>query len=299
MEWGPDMRFGYFLSETVTNLRRNLLMTIAAISTVAISLLLLGGVQILGMMVNNVTLDWESKVEVSAFLRSNASPGEIQALETELGEMPEVEFVTFVSKEEAFEEFKQMYPDKPQFYESIPEDSLPAPLRIKLTDADYTEAVASRISGAPAIDEVEFGGDFVRKLLQVNAVLRTITFGMSLILLVAAAALIANTIRLAIYARREEIGIMKLVGATNWFIRIPFLLEGVFAALVGALVAAAIVVAAQLLVFSRIGELPLFQQAFNFSSGEIFTVLGLVGGVGVLIGLLGSGMALRRFLEPA
>lgn len=293
------MRFRYFLSETLTNLRRNLLMTIAAISTVAISLLLLGGVQILGMIVNNVTFGWEAKVEISAFLRSNATPGEITDLETDVTEMPEVEAVTFVSKEEAFEEFKQRYASQPEFYENITADDLPASLRIKLTDADYTDAVASRIRGAPAIDEVRFGGEFVKRLLQVNSVLRTITFGMSLILLIAAAALIANTIRLAIYSRREEIGIMKLVGATNWFIRIPFMLEGVFAALVGALAAAAIVVAAHLLVFSRIGEVPLFEQAFNFSSGEILTVLGLLGAVGILIGLVGSGMALRRFLEAA
>lgn len=293
------MRFRYFLSETLINLRRNLLMTIAAISTVAISLLLLGGVQILGMIVNNVTFGWEAKVEISAFLRSNATPGEITDLETEVAGMPEVEAVTFVSKEEAFEEFKQRYASQPEFYENITADDLPASLRIKLTDADYTDAVASRIRGAPAIDEVRFGGEFVKRLLQVNSVLRTITFGMSLILLIAAAALIANTIRLAIYSRRDEIGIMKLVGATNWFIRIPFMLEGVFAALVGALAAAAIVVAAQLLVFSRIGQVPLFEQAFNFSSGEILTVLSLLGGVGVLIGLVGSTMALRRFLEPA
>jgi cell division transport system permease protein len=293
------MRFRYFLSETLTNLRRNLLMTIAAISTVAISLLLLGGVQILGMIVNNVTFGWEAKVEISAFLRGDAQPGEITDLETEVAGMPEVENVTFVSKEEAFEEFKQRYASQPEFYENITAEDLPASLRIKLTDADYTEAVASRIRGAPAIDEVRFGGEFVKRLLQVNSVLRTITFGMSLVLLIAAAALIANTIRLAIYSRREEIGIMKLVGATNWFIRIPFMLEGVFAALVGALAAAAIVVAADLFVFSRIGQVPLFEQAFNFSSGEILTVLGLLGAVGVLIGLVGSGMALRRFLEPA
>jgi cell division transport system permease protein len=293
------MRFRYFLSETVTNLRRNLLMTVAAISTVAISLLLLGGVQILGMLVNNVTFGWEAKVEISAFLRSNATPGEIQALESEVTQMPEVEHVTFVSKDEAYEEFKQIYANRPEFYQNLPPDSLPASLRIKLTDADYTQTVASRITGAPAVDDVQFGGEFVKRLLQVNSVLRTITFGMSLILLIAAAALIANTIRLAIYARREEIGIMKLVGATNWFIRIPFMLEGVFASLVGALVAAAVVVVAQLLVFSRIGQVPLFQQAFNFSSGEIAAVLAMVGGVGILIGLIGSGMALRRFLEAA
>ncbi|HVF54340.1 MAG TPA: permease-like cell division protein FtsX, partial [Actinomycetota bacterium] len=219
-------------------------MTIAAMSTVAISLLLLGGVQILGMIVNNVTLSWEAKVEISVYLLDSATQGEIKSLETDISQMDEVEDVTFVSKSQAFEEFKELYDDQPEFYESLPKDALPASLRIKLTDAAFTEEVASRIEGAPGVDEVKFGGEIIKRLLQVNALLRTITFAMSLILMVAAAALIANTIRLAIYARRDEIGIMKLVGATNWFIRIPFMLEGLVAALGGALIAAGIVLAA-------------------------------------------------------
>ena len=292
------MRIGYFLGETVTNLRRNLLMTIAAISTVAISLLLLGGVQILGMIVNNVTLRWEAKVEISAYLRDDISEGELQALQSDLSNMSEVEDFTYVSKSEAYEEFKELYEDQPEFYESVPKDSLPASLRIKLTDAKFTEEVAGRIEGAPGIDDVRFGGEIIKRLLQVNSLLRTITFVMSLILLVAAAGLIANTIRLAIYARRDEIGIMKLVGATNWFIRIPFMLEGVFAAMVGAVISGAIVLAAKALLFDRIGEaVPFLGPVFSFSGGEIASVLVILVAVGGIVGLIGSGMALRRFLE--
>jgi cell division transport system permease protein len=114
----------------------------------------------------------------------------------------------------------------------------------------------------------------------------------------AAAALIANTIRLGIYARREEIGIMKLVGATNWFIRIPFMLEGIFAALVGAIVSGLIIVGTNALIFSRVGEAITFlENVFTFSTSEILGVLALLLGVGVLVGLIGSGLALRRFLE--
>ena len=291
-------RIGYFLSETITNLKRNFLMTIAAISTVAISLLLLGGVQILGMIVNNVTLDWEAKVEVSAYLLDDATQEEIRALEASISDYPEVENVTFVSKQQAFEDFKKIYEDQPEFWQNLPEDALPASFRIKLTDANYAQTVAARIEGAPGVDEVRDGGEFIRRLLQVNSLLRTITFVMSLILMGAAAALIANTIRVAIYARRDEIGIMKLVGATNWFIRIPFMLEGVFAALVGALISGGIVLAANALLFSRIGDtLHFLGQALSFSGGEIGFVLLVLVGVGSLVGLVGSTMALRRFLE--
>jgi cell division transport system permease protein len=292
------VRLNYFLSEAATNLRRNLLMTVAAISTVAISLLLLGGVQILSMIVGNVTSSWEARVEISAYLRDDATQGEIRALETQLSEYDEVQSVTYVSKQEAYEDFKRLYPNNPEFYEHIGPENLPASLRIKLTDAKFTQFVAAAITGAPGVDEVRFGGEIIKRLLQVNSLLRTITLSMSVILMIASAALIANTIRLAIYARREEIGIMKLVGATNWFIRIPFMLEGVFAALVGALVSGAIVLGANALLFSRMGRtLPFLDQVFNFSGNEILSVLVTLVAVATVVGLVGSSLALRRFLE--
>lgn len=273
-------------------------MTIAAISTVTISLLLLGGVQILGLVVNNVTLNWEAKVEISTYLRDDASENEIQALERQIGNYDEVDFVTFVSKQQAYDEFRQRYRTQPELYESLPEDALPASLRVKLFDAADTEEVAARIQGAPGVDEIRFGGEIIKRLLQVNSLLRTITFGMSLLLMVAAAALIANAIRLAIYARRDEIGIMKLVGATNWFIRIPFMLEGVFAALTGALLSGLIVLGSNALLFSAIGDaIPFMGPVLAFSVGEVVGVLVLLIAVGTIVGLVGSGMALRRFLE--
>lgn len=292
------MKVRYFLSETVNNLRRNALMAVAATSTVAISLLLLGGVEILGMVVGNVTNSWEAKVEISTFLRDDASSGEIRGLESEIAQMPEVEDVTYVSKAQAYEEFKQTYADTPQLYEALSPDSLPASLRIALTDAQYTQEVAGRIQGTTGVDEVRFGGEIIRRLLQVNTLLRTVTLVLSVILMVASAALIANTIRLGIYARREEIGIMKLVGATNWFIRIPFMLEGLAAALMGALVAAGIVWLADAMLFTRLAQaVPFLAPAFNFSSRELITVVAALVAVGTGVGLVGSGMATRRFLH--
>ena len=292
------MKFSYFFSETATNLRRNLLMTIAAISTVAISLLLLGGVAILHLAVRNMTFSWEAKVEVSAYLTKDITPGELDELQTDIAEMPQVEDIQFVSQAAALEEFKNLYPDQPELYETLDEESLPASLRIKLFDADDTEGVAALIRGRPGVDDVRFGGEVIKTLLRVNSLLRTITLVLAVILMAAAVALIANTIRLGIFARREEIGIMKLVGATKWFIRIPFMLEGVFAALVGAIIAGGIVLGADLFLFPKIGEpFPFLKQVFFFTNTEIIQILiGLAAG-GAIVGLIGSGMALRRFLE--
>lgn len=289
------MRIGYFLSEAVTNLRRNLLMTIAAISTVAISLLLLGGVQILGKTITKMTDDWEREVEVQVFLRNNASAGEESAIREDLSQMREVVNIDYVSKEEALDEFAHDYPD---FAKSLPGDALPASYKVQLTDAQFAEEVAARIRGAGGVDSVKFGGSVVKTLLQVNSLLRTVTFVMSGILMVAAVALIANTIRLAIYARREEIGIMKLVGATNWFIRVPFMLEGVFAALIGAIVSIAVVVGTLKIVFSALGERFLFlENVLTFTDGEVAQVTLVLVAVGGVVGLAGSYMAVRRFLQ--
>jgi cell division transport system permease protein len=292
------VRLNYFLSETAVNLKRNLLMTIAAISTVAISLLLLGGAQILQLVVANVTSTWEGKVEVSVFLRSDVTEGELDGLRSDLARMPEIETFTYVSKNQAYEEFKELYADKPELYEVLPKDSLPASFRVSLVDAADAEEVAARVEGSPGIDDVNFGGDIIRRLLQVNTLLRAVTLGMSAVLMVAAAALIANTIRLAIYARREEISIMKLVGATNWFIRIPFMFEGVFAALTGAIVSSIVVLGANELFFSKMGDfLAFLGPVFSFSAWEITKVLLILVGGGVAVGLFGSVLALRRFLE--
>jgi len=250
------------------------------------------------MVVGNVTNSWEAKVEISTFLRDDASSGEIQALESEVAQMPEVKDVTYVSKAQAYEEFKETYADTPQLYEALSPDSLPASLRIALTDAQYTQEVAARIQGASGVDEVRFGGEIIRRLLQVNTLLRTVTLVLSVILMIASAALIANTIRLGIYARREEIGIMKLVGATNWFIRIPFMLEGLVAALLGALLAAGIVWFADAMLFTRLAQaVPFLAPAFNFSTRELMTVVAALVAVGTGVGLVGSGMATRRFLQ--
>jgi cell division transport system permease protein len=292
------MKLRYFFSETASNLRRNLLMTIAAISTVTISLLLLGGVAILHLAVRNMTYSWQAKIEISAYLEENITEGERQALVDELAENPRVEAIDYIDQAEALEEFKRQFRSQPELFEVLEEDSLPASIRVSLVDENDTEAIATILRGKPGVDDVRYGGEIIKTLLQVNSFLRTITLVLAVVLMAAAAALIANTIRLGIFARREEIGIMKLVGATKWFIRIPFMLEGVFAALVGAIIAGSIVLLADTFLFPKMGEAFAFlQEVFFFTNGEIAQILGGLAIGGAIVGLIGSGMALRRFLE--
>ena len=290
------LRLKYFAGEAVVNLKRNLFMTIAAISTVAVSLFLLGGVIVLGHIVNNVVGKWEGKVEVNVFLRDDISPTQQAELQASIKEMPEVQDVYYDSKQQAYDEYKQMFAGSPTLIQNVDPNALPASFRVKLHDPNKVDSVRSQIIGRAGVDSVTFGGDAVKKLLRINALLRTISLVMTILLLTAATVLIANTIRLAIYARRREIGVMKLVGATNWFIRVPFIFEGVVEAVAGAMVAAGVIWLAKMLWLDRLSSflafLPIGITAATVA--KMFLVLVLVG---ISVGAVGSTLALRRFLE--
>lgn len=290
------LRLTYFAAETVSNLKRNLLMTLAAISTVAVSLFLLGGVIVVSRVVNNIVGRWESKVEVNVFLRDDISPEQTKLLERDASLMPEVAAVEYVSKQEAYEEYKEMFKASPELYQNVDAGALPASLRVKLKDPKAVEAVKTRLAGLPGVDVVTYGGGVVKRLLRINSLLRSISLAMTLILLAAAVLLIANTIRLAVYARRREIGIMKLVGATNWFIRVPFIFEGMVEAAVGSAVAAGVIYAGKVLVLDRLQQqIPFLPMTVG--SEFILGVSVILLGIGILVGAMGSTLALRRFLD--
>lgn len=290
------LRVNYFVDETVSNLRRNVLLTLAAVSTVSISLLLLGVVMVGGEVLTKMVSSWEGKVELNVFLRDEATPEEVAAIKTQTTGMPEVEEVFFESKEQAFEEYKRMFKDSPAITENVDPNALPASYRIKLKDPNQAEAVASRLQGQPGVDEVQFGGEAMKRLLAFTGVVRTILVIAIVLTLGAAVLLIANTIRLGIYARRKEIGIMKLVGATNWFIRVPFIFEGTVQAALGALVASALIYAGKVFGLDRMQDAILFLP-LTVSSGSIVRMFFTLLLIGIVIGVFGSTLALRRFLE--
>ena len=290
------LRVEYFLSETFSSLRRNLLMTLAAIFTVALSLSLLGGVMVFSEMMSKTVRSWERIVEVDVFLREDITPEQTKALEQEISAMPEVRRYEYVSKDEALQEFKDLNSESPALVENIEKDALPASYRIRLKNPNRAEEVSVRLEGQPGVEEINFGGDDVKKLLTLTTFIRRVVFAVVVIILAAAALLIANTIRLAVFARRKEIAIMKLVGATNWFVRVPFIFEGMVEGAMGAFVAGGFIIAIKLLIFDG------FQQQIPFLPLTVgFDVLGRILAVmlivGMAVGATGSGLALRRFLE--
>jgi cell division transport system permease protein len=290
------LRLKYFAGEAVVSLRRNLFMTIAAISTVAVSLFLLGGVIVIGHIVSNVVGKWEGKVELSVFLRDDITQAEKAQLRDTISAMPDVKQVYDVSKDQAYQEYRAMFAGSPQMIQNVDPAALPASFRIKLRNPAMVDSVRNQIVGRGGVDSVTFGGDAVKKLLRINALLRSISLVMTILLLTAATVLIANTIRLAIYARRREIGVMKLVGATNWFIRVPFIFEGVVEAVAGAILAAGVIWLAKFLWLDRLQRFMAFLP-IGVTAATVARMFVILIAVGVSVGALGSTLALRRFLE--
>lgn len=288
-------RFGYFFRETVTALRRNALVAFAAISTMFISLFLLGGSLLVTKQVRLLAGEWASKVEVSVFLRDDASPEQIEALNVKIGELPEVETHVFESKEQAYERFRELFKDSPTLVNNVDAESMPQSFRIKLIDPEQFAVIRARLVGEPAIDEIRDEQRVLKRLFAVTGVLRTGVQAVAGIMLIAAAGLIGNTVRMAVFARRKEIAIMKLVGATNWFIRVPFLIEGVVEGLIGAGMAVLGIFVMKVLFIDPLrGSL-----AFTpwVGTGEILATIPIVVGAGILIAAVASLLAMRRFLE--
>jgi cell division transport system permease protein len=290
------LRVEYFLGEAFSSLRRNLLMTLAAIMTVSVSLFLLGGVMVLSEMVGRTVQGVESQVQVQAFLREDITPDQTRDLQALIAGMPEQKDFKYVSKEEAFKEFTDINKETPALTENIDPEALPTSYRIELHEATQAEAVTTRLEGQPGVEDVKFGGEDAKKLISLMGLIRRGVVVAVAFILGAAVLLIANTIRLAIYARRREIAIMKLVGATNWFVRVPFIFEGMAEGALGALLAGSIIFGSKFLLLDKLQESIVFIP-LTVGVDSLFRILALLVVVGMFVGAIGSGLALRRFLE--
>ena len=290
------MKPAYFAREAASNLRRNLLMALASILAVAISLFLVGSVLMFFKVVQNITRQWENDVVINAFIKDDATPAQIAAAKSTILGYKEVKGAKFVSKADAYDEFKDMFRDQKGIVESVTAETLPASFRISLKDPQTLPAVSSRLEKVVGIDDVVSAKDTVKRVQTLLQWLSLIVLGAAAVLLAAAIVLISNTIRLAIFARRKEIAIMKLVGATNWFIRWPFMLEGLVQGLVGAIVAIGLMLLVNQTLFGLLRRSVPFVP-FGISGGWMFLSCALVAIIGALIAVGGTSFALRKYLE--
>jgi cell division transport system permease protein len=289
------MRTKLFVSEAVRSIGANISTTVAATMTVLIGMFLLGLFIALFSWVNSWTDHVRKDVLVKAFFVEDASESQINTVRAKLLTFPETKTVVFVSKEEALKRMKAKYPE---LTENLSSNPLPAAFEITPKDADQVKAIADKLQPLPpGVDKVDYAEKKTERILAVTNVIKYIFLLGSVILLAASTILIANTIRLSIFSRRREVEVMKLVGASNWFIRGPFMLEGVICGLLGAIVAVV------LLVLAKQFALPVIEgHSSTFREDDVhalsFPLIALILiGVSLLVGAAGSGITLRRFLQ--
>jgi cell division transport system permease protein len=295
------LRLDYFAQETVANLRRNFSLTIASLLTVAVSLALVGAALLLRQGVDNATTRWQGGIEFIVFLQPDVTPDQADAVGRELKANPDVKDVKFVDKQQAYEEFKLLFRNSPELVDTVTPDILPASWRVvpSNTDPNVIEAIGRQFEKKAGVMSVVFAKDTVESVMKVTRLMQIGILGAAVVLLIAACLLIVNTIRTAMLSRRREIEVMKLVGASNWFIRVPFMLEGLVQGLLGAALACVAVRVLNSLVESRVteGQSLAILQNFSVSASEVNGTLLLLLLVGGLVGAIGSGVAVSSYLD--
>ena len=296
----------YFFGETFINMRRNFLMFFTAITTVAITLFIVGFFLIVVYDVQGIIASIKSQVEVAVYLKDNVTVELKDYLEDEIKSWDEVAEVTYVSKEQALETFKKEN-EGSEILKEIQGNPLPASFEIRLISPEKVEQVALRFltkdgNFIEGVDEVIYGQNYVQRLFSITAIIGTIAFLIIVILLLAAIVLIFNTIRLSIHARQKEIEVMKLVGATNWFVRLPFLFEGFFEGFIGSMISVVLLyfISNYLLIRAEKAIVDTMHVKDLVILGQANVALYIYAGivlVGGLLGVLSSTFALKRYLK--
>jgi cell division transport system permease protein len=288
------VRTRLFVGEAFRSVTANLSTTIAATMTVLIGMFLLGLFIALGTWVLSWTDEVKKDVIVRVFFDQNATNRQIEAVRADLVGRPDVAKVVFVSKEDALRRMREKHPE---LVKNLASNPLPASYEVTPKRAEQVEAVAGSLDPLPrGVEKVNYGKKTTDRILQVAKIIGGIFLVGSLVLIGASILLIANTIRLSIFARRREVEVMKLVGATNWFVRGPFMLEGLITGLVGSLLAVI------LLLVAKEAALPTLVGRTSLTSDDVqalsFPLIALIlVATSLLVGAAGSGITLRRFLK--
>jgi cell division transport system permease protein len=300
------MRIGFLLSEVLTGLRRNVTMTIAMILTTAVSLTMLGGGLLAVRIADKTQNYFMDRVEIRLYLDDDLSATDLdcskepcQSLMSDLKKTSGVVSVQFVNSNEAMKEATEVtFKDQPQMIDMIKDTRLPASLRVKMTDANQYERIFAAFHTRPGVQSVLNDKEIVDRLVGIFDGLRNAAFGLALVMALAALMLIANMVQIAAFTRREEVGIMRLVGATRWYTQLPFLLEAVVAAIIGsALALLGLLVARPMVVDKALGQL-FDSNVFPHISGDDIAIIALtIAPIGVVSAAITAYATLRFYVR--
>jgi cell division transport system permease protein len=297
-------RLAFFLGEAYRALRRNAAPSLAAIVTIAVTVLLIGVLVPVLDASGSKTNDVRSQLELKVFLFDDATNGEITNLQDKISAIPHVDGVEYVSPAQALKILEDRLEDK-SLLDQLNSNPLPPAFNVKVDDPDNLESVQTALSPpdstgkpqpiSPAIDEINAGGEQTDAIRSVTGAVKILLLGIAILLGIASLFLVGNTIRLSIYARRREVEVMQLVGATNWFIRWPFVIEGLVVGLFGALIAVGILFLGKVTIVDPLSDnFALVENLNTISFGPLIAAL-VMGAM--VVAALGSGVTLRRFLR--
>ncbi|MFC0099585.1 permease-like cell division protein FtsX [Micromonospora marina] len=290
------MRMKYVLSEVLVGLWRNVTMTIAMIITMAVSLFMLGGSGLLYQKVGDMKDLYYENVEVSIFLKTDATEEQVDALGQQLEQDPLVRDSTYVNKEQAYERFQQMYADAPDLVSAVKPDQLPESYRVKLNDPEQYKAIYDKYKATEGIDTIVDQSKLLDKVFGVLSGFQNGALAIAIVMAVAALLLVANTIQVAAYSKRREVAVMKLVGASNWFIQAPFVLEAVVAGLFGSILGLLALVAVKVLAAgSSMAALEGLITPISWT--DIFLTFPLMAAVGGVVSAVTAWVTLRFYLR--
>lgn len=292
MDWG---RIRFFLGEVGRSFTRNAGMQATAIGTVAVTIILLGSFLYVRAAFVHLGNDVFSQIEISTYLDTSATPAQENDIRAALARDPRILSVTFVPKREGLAQLRARM--KGQIDTSLlTENPLPDKFRVRVRDAQEVPAVAKSIQKLPHVQNVEYGQQVVQRLLQLASLARRVGIAVIVLFVLVAGIIISNTIRLTVFARRREISIMQLVGATNMYIRMPFICEGLLAGLAGAAVAVGALALARASLVPKI-ELALPWLQANAVSVDLSSLVLQLFAVGALVGVVASWIAVGRYLR--
>tara|TARA_Y100000310_G_scaffold272235_1_gene287080 strand:- start:2963 stop:3856 length:894 start_codon:yes stop_codon:yes gene_type:complete len=294
-------RLWYYLRETVLSIWRNLSLTLAAILTVAVSLALVGASMMIREGAERATAQFQEGVEFIVFMNPDADVEQDAAIRRVLDSSPSIAGYNYIDKAAAYDEFETLFADKPELVESVTPDVMPPSYRIVPTDrsAANVNELANQFAAQPGVREVATATEAIRQIDDFSTRVSQALLIAALVLVAVSALLILNTVFTAIGARKQEIEVMKLVGASNWFIRIPFMLEGTIHGLIGAAMAIPVlfVVDNEVMAFFQESDaVPLF-RGFAVPEGFVWDTsiwLLILGGA---VGMIGSAVAVTRYLD--
>jgi cell division transport system permease protein len=294
------IRVDYIAKETGNNLVRNPSLTVASILTVAVSLALFGAALLVERGVQRLDTRFQDGVEFIIWMQPEATQEQKDAVERALESSPGVAQARYVTREETFVEFQEFYRDQPEVLTAVTPDILPTSWRVvpEIADADVVRQLGDEFSTLPGVRHVDYALEQIENLNRLFDTLTRAMLAVAAVSAVAAALLMYNTIRTALFARRREVEVMKLVGATNWFIRIPFMLEGLIQGITGALFSVFAVYGLNRFLrnFFQEGGLELL-SSFAIDSGQVGMIAIVLLVLGAVMGAVGSGIAVSRYLD--